>query len=236
MSLSAFRPTKELELIPGISPLDLPVYASAKLYGGALVCLNSTGYAVRGATALSLKAVGRCEELADNTGGSSGAIRCKIKPGVYYFANSSGDPIALGDVGNVCYIEDDQTVSKTDGSGTQSAAGVIVNYDSTLGVAVAVGFGFVSPFTPSQTIIQSGTTTLSAGTKSIATKNITANSLIIATVRDPGAGAITGMAGLDAPVGSRVVGAPGTFVLNAIDDSKATINTAVCTVDYIIIN
>jgi hypothetical protein len=57
---------------------------------------------------------------------------------------------------------------------------------------------------------------------------------ILLTMKDPGAGAITGFGALDAPAASRNVGA-GSFVINAIDDSKAVINTAVSTVDYLVI-
>lgn len=237
MALSATRNTKEFEVIPGISPLNLPVYSSAKLYAGAIGCLNSTGYVVRGSTTTGLKVVGRVEALADNTGGASGAIKVNVKPGVYWWTNSSGDPIALGDVGNVCYIEDDGTVSKTDGSGTQSPAGIIVQYDSTLGVAVAMGFGMLAPFSPSTVTIQSGTSTLVNGTKQITTATITSNSRIFITMRDPGSGALTDSAGFDVPVGTRVNGAPGTFVVNMIQGAdKATLATAVSTFDWLVIN
>lgn len=83
--------------------------------------------------------------------------------------------------------------------------------------------------------MQAGTSTLSSGTVTVSGVTLTASSRIIITMKDPGAGAITGMAGFDAPVASRNTGA-GTFVVNAIDDSKSTIATAVCTFDYLIIN
>ena len=77
----------------------------------------------------------------------------------------------------------------------------------------------------------SGTATLVAGTVTIAGVPLTANSRILVTMRDPGAGAITGFAAFSVPVASRNVGA-GTFVINAIDDAKAVIVTATCTVDW----
>jgi hypothetical protein len=51
-------------------------------------------------------------------------------------------------------------------------------------------------------------------------------------MKDPGAGAITGFASFSVPAVDRVVGAPGTFKVYAIDDAKATIATAVCTFDW----
>ena len=83
-------------------------------------------------------------------------------------------------------------------------------------------------------LVQAGTTTLVSGTKTVSGVILTASSIIVAMVRDPGSGAITGMGTLDAPVASRNVSA-GSFVINCIDDSKAVITTAVSTVDYIIV-
>lgn len=82
--------------------------------------------------------------------------------------------------------------------------------------------------------LQSGTATLAAGTVDITGVTLTANSRIVLTMKDPGAGAITGMAGLDAPAADRDTSA-GQFTVNAIDDAKATIATAVCTFDWVIV-
>ena len=47
------------------------------------------------------------------------------------FGNStSTDAITLADVGSDCYIVDDQTVAKTNGSGTRSRAGRVFDVDS----------------------------------------------------------------------------------------------------------
>mgnify|MGYP001236400944 CR=1 FL=1 len=83
--------------------------------------------------------------------------------------------------------------------------------------------------------MQAGTGTLTSGTVTISGVTLTASSRIIITMKDPGAGAITGMAGFDAPDAGRNVGA-GRFTVNAIDDAKATIATAACTFDYLITN
>lgn len=83
--------------------------------------------------------------------------------------------------------------------------------------------------------MQAGTGTLVAGTATIAA-NITALSRITVSMKDPGAGAITGFAGFKVPAAARVVGAPGSFDVTAIDDAKATIATAVCTFDWMVEN
>lgn len=79
--------------------------------------------------------------------------------------------------------------------------------------------------------IQAGTGTLVAGTATISA-TITASSRIQVTMKDPGAGAITGFGAFKVPAAARVVGAPGSFDVTAIDDAKATIGTAVCTFDW----
>lgn len=88
--------------------------------------------------------------------------------------------------------------------------------------------------TPDGLNFQVGTGTLAAGTLTVTGVTLTATSRIFLTMKDPGAGAITGFADLDAPAASRDTGA-GEFVVNAIDDSKAVINTAICTFDWLIV-
>jgi hypothetical protein len=107
------------------------VAANALIYAGALVCLNANGYATPGAAALGLNAIGRCEGQADNTGGADGAITVSVMRGVFRFANSAGgDAITEANVGERCYVVDDQAVALTNGVGTRSQAGVIFDVDA----------------------------------------------------------------------------------------------------------
>ncbi len=86
-------------------------------------------------------------------------------------------------------------------------------------------------------LIQSGTATLASGTVTVAGVAITANSRIVLTMKDPGAGALTTFIALDVPAANRTVGVAGagSFVVNAIDNAKAVLTTAVCTFDYLIV-
>jgi hypothetical protein len=62
----------------------------------------------------------------------------RIQRGCFRFANSTaGDAITNADRYADCYIVDDQTVAKTDGTGTRSVAGKVVDVDS-IGVWVQV--------------------------------------------------------------------------------------------------
>lgn len=108
-----------------------PVAAATKIFAGALVCLNAAGDATKGATALNLKVIGRAKATADNSAGAAGAISVETETGVFRFANSAaGDLIARADIGASAYIVDDQTVAKTNGGGTRSVAGTIVDVDA----------------------------------------------------------------------------------------------------------
>lgn len=112
------------------SHLALPVAANAKIFAGSIVVINATGYAAPGATALNLRAAGRAEENVDNTGGANGATTVPVSRGVFKYKNSAADPIVQGDLLADCFIEDDETVAKTNGAGTRSRAGKIIDLDS----------------------------------------------------------------------------------------------------------
>lgn len=127
MALAADRNTKRRTG----DTLSLGVAAGKKIYAGSLVARDAAGKATPGATATTLIGVGRAAETVDNTGGLADAVKVNIEKGVFHFANSAGDPIALADVGATCYIVDDETVSKTNAGGnSQSVAGKIFDVDA----------------------------------------------------------------------------------------------------------
>lgn len=111
--------------------LNLGLAATTKIYGGSIVCRNAAGAAVPGSTSTTLKALGVAMQQVDNSAGIAGAKKVQIRKGTFRFANStSGDLIAAADIGNDCYIVDDQTVAKTNGTNTRSVAGKIHDVDA----------------------------------------------------------------------------------------------------------
>jgi hypothetical protein len=104
--------------------------ASVAVYGGAIVMRNSAGYLTKGQTATGLVGVGRAEER--KTGGANaGDETLRFRRGIYRYANStSGDLIGITEIGKPCYAVDDQTVAKTDGTGTRSIAGFVDDVDA----------------------------------------------------------------------------------------------------------
>lgn len=110
---------------------------STQFYKGGIMCVSTaTGKVVKGSTATTLIAIGRCEENVltgtSNTRHINGRIGC-----FKYLNSAAADAIAADDIGKACYIVDDQTVALTDGTGTRSRAGIIDGVDSDGGVWVS---------------------------------------------------------------------------------------------------
>ena len=103
-----------------------PMAANVNIFAGSIVMRNAAGYLATGATATGGIAVGRAEATVNNSAGVAGARVVEYRRGVFAFANSAAaDQIAQADVGKLCYLVDDQTVAKTDGTGTRSRAGIV---------------------------------------------------------------------------------------------------------------
>jgi len=116
-----------------------PVKAATKIYGGSLVVLDAAGWAAPATEATGLIVRGVAQKQADNTAGANGAINAECERGVFRFANSAaGDLIARAEIGDDCYIVDDQTVAKTSATDTRTIAGKITDLDAQ-GVWVRVG-------------------------------------------------------------------------------------------------
>lgn len=113
------------------------IAASTTIYQGGIVCKNASGYCVPGSVATTQTALGVAQETAVGT--TAGAVTLKVKTGVFKFNNSTaGDLIAIADLETTCYIVDDNTVAKTNGTSTRSAAGTVKQVDAD-GVWVAIG-------------------------------------------------------------------------------------------------
>jgi len=115
--------------------LSVPIKAATKLLAGTIGVSNA-GYAQGGATATGLKALGLIigpssgSADIDNTSGSNGDKRVEIERGTFKFANLGADPVVQADLFATCYIADNQTVAHSDGTGTRSACGKVMQVDS----------------------------------------------------------------------------------------------------------
>lgn len=126
MSLTNDRntPYRKTELQP------VPVASGVKIYAGALVVANASGFAAPGTVAPMLTYLGRAEERADNSTGTNGGVIVKVRRNcAFKWANHSSDVITQADFGKTCYVVDDQTVAKTSAGDTRSPAGRVVGLD-----------------------------------------------------------------------------------------------------------
>lgn len=108
----------------------VPLAAAAVAYAGGLAVINANGFGAPGSTATGLAYFGRFEEHVDNSEGANGDKHALVRRGeAFKWENSAGDPVTQASLGRTCYIEDDETVSGTDGTGTQSACGTVIQID-----------------------------------------------------------------------------------------------------------
>ena len=108
--------------------------ATQTIFVGSILMRNAAGHLIKAAVALGSTGVGRAEKAGAST--TAGVTAQRYRPGTHRFANSTaGDLIVTADIGAACYIVDDQTVAKTNGAATRSAAGIIDGVDA-LGVWV----------------------------------------------------------------------------------------------------
>lgn len=105
--------------------------AATLIFAGSIVMRNAAGFLVKGATATGCVGVGRAEARVDNSTGANGDAAVPFLPGTFRFANSAAaDAVTAADIGSVCFIVDDQTVAKTNGSNTRSPAGLVDDVDA----------------------------------------------------------------------------------------------------------
>lgn len=107
-----------------------PVKAATTIHQGSMVAIDANDLAVPMSTATTLRGAGRAEDSVVNDG-ANGAESVTVGAGIYRFDNSAAaDLISQADIGLPCYGVDDQTVAKTDGTGTRSVAGTIFDIDA----------------------------------------------------------------------------------------------------------
>ncbi len=114
-----------------------PVKGATTILQGALV-VTENGFAVPGKVGTNLMVLGISEETVKNTG-ADGAQKVPFRRGTFGFNNHGADAITAGDIGKTAYVVDDQTVAKTDATGTRSAAGKIMHIEGGQ-IFVRVGF------------------------------------------------------------------------------------------------
>lgn len=104
-----------------------PVAANQVIFEGYIVCLNASGFAVRGAEATGLIARGVAQNEVNNTGGADGDKVVKSFIGAWLFDVKAGDEPTQADVGSLVYITSPYEVGKT--ATGRSPAGYLLRID-----------------------------------------------------------------------------------------------------------
>lgn len=140
---AAARDTKQYGAVPVPALIKAPVAAAAVLFQGAIAALDAAGAMVPGSASSALKVIGRVRSPGfDNSTGASGDLTGEAERGVFYWTNDGTNPVVAADRLGLCYVVDDQTVSRSSANGARPVAGRVLDVDSGLGVAVQMGTEF----------------------------------------------------------------------------------------------
>jgi hypothetical protein len=104
----------------------LPVAANTLIYTGALVVLNTDGFAMPGTSGPDLVAVGRAERRVENATDEPGTVSVRVKRGVFAYTNDG--TVTAAHIGKECCVRDDQTVCAPGAEG-RSIAGTVFDLE-----------------------------------------------------------------------------------------------------------
>ena len=107
------------------------IAAATKIEAGKMAVINALGYGAEGSEALNLKYIGRWRETVDNSAGANGALIGEADfDQAFQWKNSALNAVDQSCLGKEVFIEDDETVSKTDNAGARSSAGICLGFDA----------------------------------------------------------------------------------------------------------
>lgn len=109
----------------------LKVKANAKIFAGALVAVDATGFALPAADAAGMVVQGRATTSVDNTGGANGAKTVVVDVGVFSY-NVSAALLASGAASQGANVEvvDDNTLGTTADGVNNIVAGKLAYIDA----------------------------------------------------------------------------------------------------------
>lgn len=105
-ALTAEKQVQEKDGVVHAAPMG-----AAVIYRGAMVMHNTSGFLVPCATAAGSFFAGIAEETVNNSAGAAGDEVCRYKMEGRYLLEGAG--FVQGDVGEIVYASDDQTITKT---------------------------------------------------------------------------------------------------------------------------
>jgi len=110
----------------------VPLMAGALVLQGTFAVINTEGFAITSANVggADQTCLGVWDNSAQNLGENGDAIACVYRHKHFLVRNSDTDPVTQADLGKMVYIEDNQTIAKTDNTGTRSLAGRFMGFDT----------------------------------------------------------------------------------------------------------
>lgn len=100
------------------------------IYAGAIVAIDTNGYAQAASDVSGLKVIGVAQDRVDNREGVYDATKTIVaRRSTYLFANSGS--FTAANIGDWCFVSDDQTVTTAATATYDLLCGVIVGVDST---------------------------------------------------------------------------------------------------------
>lgn len=112
--------------------MPIPLLAAAVILQGTFAVVDGTGHGIAsddvgGADQICL---GIWDHSAENTGANGDLLGLVYRNKQFLVRNSTVDPVTQADFGIQVYVEDNQTIAKTDGAGTRSLAGRFMGFDT----------------------------------------------------------------------------------------------------------
>jgi hypothetical protein len=132
--------------------INLPIEAGVHILPGVIVAKNPAGNVIYATDAAGLEVIGRAEGDVDNTAGGAGALSVDVKRGVFKWVNSTRNSAAYAltpqNLGQICYVENEQTLCVAAGSQYLVKAGIFLGIDPNDGgawVDTRTPFGGIVP-------------------------------------------------------------------------------------------
>lgn len=161
---------------------SFPVAAATAIRQGVMVAINLAGYLVEVSADPTLRVLGRAEESVDNSGGSAGALECKVKRGIFGWTNSATtQALADGHVGRICYAVDNQTVALRNPLGAYPVAGRVYDVDADGQVFVEHGVESDQPGGVSDLFLLAGADLSTTGQRRFVALNSSGDVVLAAT-------------------------------------------------------
>ena len=112
--------------------MPIPLLAAAVILQGTFAVVDGTGHGIAsddvgGADQICL---GIWDHSAENPGANGDLLGLVHRNKQFLVRNSTVDPVTQADFGIQVYVEDNQTIAKTDGAGTRSLAGRFMGFDT----------------------------------------------------------------------------------------------------------